>query len=215
MPRAGITQGFSSNSLQNKIIICPTALQTTDNRAAGLPRTGRNTEVELDPQTNLDRFDQVLIHGQDGDLKTVSVAGLFELPVLQQNGRGPLFVSNREKSVTQFSLPKRYGNVGLLAHNYLSGSLFFNLDRGDSVVLIYSNGCRENFTVTEILRYQALDPEDPYTDFMDLQTSRILNSNSVFSQVYQGERHLTLQTCIEAEGEPSWGRLFIIAESAG
>jgi hypothetical protein len=30
--------------------------------------------------------------------------------------------------------------------------------------------------------------------------------------VYRGDRHVTFQVCIEAEGIDAWGRLFVIAE---
>jgi hypothetical protein len=33
----------------------------------------------------------------------------------------------------------------------------------------------------------------------------------MFDRAYLGDHHLTLQTCIAAEGISSWGRLFIIA----
>jgi len=33
----------------------------------------------------------------------------------------------------------------------------------------------------------------------------------MFDRAYEGGRHVTFQTCIAAEGNSSWGRLFIIA----
>jgi hypothetical protein len=39
-----------------------------------------------------------------------------------------------------------------------------------------------------------------------------LNAEQMFKRVYFGDRHVTFQTCIESNGELSWGRLFIIAE---
>jgi hypothetical protein len=33
----------------------------------------------------------------------------------------------------------------------------------------------------------------------------------MFKRVYFSNRHVTFQTCIEAEGNLSWGRLFVIA----
>ncbi|MCL4268439.1 MAG: hypothetical protein KJZ72_02790, partial [Anaerolineales bacterium] len=50
------------------------------------------------------------------------------------------------------------------------------------------------------------------SDFRDLETESILTAEQLFNQVYRGEFHLTLQTCIENEGNSSWGRLFIIAK---
>jgi len=33
----------------------------------------------------------------------------------------------------------------------------------------------------------------------------------MFKRVYTGDRHVTFQTCIYAEGTSSWGRLFVVA----
>ncbi len=145
-------------------------------------------------------------------LRGVFVDDLFALRVLQQEGRGTVYVSDQANSVTQFGLAEKYGNTGLLAHNYLSGKLFFDLEIGQSVSLVYGNGCLEAFTVTEILKYQALLPDDPYGDLRDLSNGEIISSSRVFDYAYKGDRHLTFQTCIEAEGNPSWGRIFVIAE---
>jgi hypothetical protein len=38
-----------------------------------------------------------------------------------------------------------------------------------------------------------------------------LTTEQMFNKAYRGDRHVTFQTCIEANGEPSWGRLFVIA----
>jgi hypothetical protein len=38
-----------------------------------------------------------------------------------------------------------------------------------------------------------------------------LTVKQMFDRAYLGDHHLTLQTCIAAEGISSWGRLFIIA----
>jgi hypothetical protein len=65
--------------------------------------------------------------------------------------------------------------------------------------------------VEDIQQYQALQPFSPYSNFRDLETQSILTAEQLFNKVYRGEFHLTLQTCIENEGNLSWGRLFIIA----
>ena len=105
-----------------------------------------------------------------------------------------------------------YDNVGLLAHNTLSGRFFSGLAIGQEVRLIYGSGKVEYFIVTEILRYQALQPASPYSDFRDLHGGGLISAGELFKRVYTGERHVTFQTCIEAEGNLSWGRLFILAK---
>jgi len=60
--------------------------------------------------------------------------------------------------LTQFSLPSQFGNVGLLAHNTLSGKFFFQLEVGQEVRLVYGDGRVEYFVIQRILQYQALQP---------------------------------------------------------
>ena len=83
---------------------------------------------------------------------------------------------------------------------------------GEEIQLVYSDGMEETFVVREILRYKALEPKSPYSSFQNLDdTEEILTVAQMFDRAYQGGRHVTFQTCISAEGNSSWGRLFIIA----
>ena len=67
------------------------------------------------------------------DLVTgVIAAGLFEFPVVQQ-GKSAGYVSTAENTLTQFGMAAQFGNIGLLAHNYLAGKSFFNLKVGQRV----------------------------------------------------------------------------------
>ena len=52
---------------------------------------------------------------------------------------------------------------------------------------------------------------NPYSQFKDLETQTSLTAEELFNNVYRGDYHLTLQTCIENNGNSSWGRLFIVA----
>jgi hypothetical protein len=109
-------------------------------------------------------------------------------------------------------MAKEVGNVGLLAHNHLAGQTFINLSVGDEVRLVYGDGKVEYFIVTQTLEYQALQPYSPYSNFRELETNTILTADTLFRKVYRGDRHVTFQVCIEAEGIDAWGRLFVIAE---
>lgn len=62
-------------------------------------------------------------------LRGVYVPNVLALPVVQQPADQPYYVSNRDGEATQFSMAARYGNIGLLAHNTLSGRLFSGLVR--------------------------------------------------------------------------------------
>ena len=153
---------------------------------------------------------------QNGDAKTlrgVYVADVFALPVVQQPANTPGYVSGIDGELTQFGMAAQYGNVGLLAHNNLSGKLFSQLAVGQEARLVYGDGSIEVFVISEVLHYQALQPSSPYSSFrnMDKTSEATLTAEQMFKRAYFGGRHITFQTCINAYGNPSWGRLFIIA----
>jgi hypothetical protein len=148
-------------------------------------------------------------------LRGVYVPNVMELPVIQQPPDDPYYVSNRNGEATQFSMASHYGNIGLLAHNTLSGEQFSQLEIGQEIRLVYGNGRVEYFVVQQILRFQALEPDSVSSVFRNLDRDETLSAGELFSRAYAGERHLVFQTCIEANGNVSWGRLFVIALPKG
>jgi hypothetical protein len=151
---------------------------------------------------------------QNGDAKTlrgVYVADVLAQPIVQQPVGNPGFVSTTDGVVTQFDMASRYGNVGLLAHNHLSGRFFSQLTIGQEVRIVYGDGRTEIFVISEILQFQALQPTSPYSSFRNLSKDETLTAEQMFKRVYFGDRHVTFQTCINANGNNSWGRLFVIA----
>lgn len=145
-------------------------------------------------------------------LSSVYISEEIALPVVQQPEGDPNYVSTRDGEITQFSAVSQYGNIGLLAHNYLSGKSFSQLSIGQEVRLVYGDGQTEYFIIAEILQYQALEPSSPYSSFRNLNNKdEILSAVEMFNRVYGGRRHVTFQTCIRAHGNSSWGRLFIVA----
>ena len=156
-------------------------------------------------------FSRPVESGEAGVVRSVYIEELA-LPIVQQPAGNTNYVSTKDGEVTQFSAVSQYGNIGLLAHNYLSGKSFSRLAIGQEVSLTYSDGQIEYFTVTEILRYQALQPGSPYSSFKNLiNEDEILSTGDMFNRVYLGDHHITFQTCINANGNSSWGRLFIVA----
>ena len=133
------------------------------------------------------------------------------LSIVQQPVGFPGYVSTEDSVATQFGIAAEVGNVGLLAHNTHAGSLFSNIKQGDRIILVYGDGHIESFMVNSIQRYQALDPFSPRSEFKNLETQTSVTAQDLFNNVYRGEYHLTLQTCIENNGNSSWGRLFIMA----
>lgn len=144
-------------------------------------------------------------------LRGVYVPDVLALPITQQPVGSAGYVSSKEGEVTQFGMATQFGNIGLLAHNHLSGRLFPQLALGQEVRLVYGNGDVEYFVIAQILQYQALQPTSQYSDFRDLRNDEMLSVDQVFNKVYRGERHVTFQTCIANAESLSWGRLFVIA----
>jgi hypothetical protein len=144
-------------------------------------------------------------------LRGVYVPNVLALPIIQQPAGNAGYVSNTDGEITQFGMASQFGNVGLLAHNHLSGKSFSQLAVGQEVRLVYGNGKVEYFVITEVLSYQALQPTSPYSSFRNLTNDETLTAEQMFKRVYLGERHVTFQTCIAGDGSLSWGRLFVVA----
>jgi hypothetical protein len=133
--------------------------------------------------------------------------------IVQQPVGNSSFVSPFPNYVTEFRTASNYGAIGLLAHNYLAGLYFFQVLPGQEIELVDSNNRTERFVVTKIQRYQALSPNSPSSDFINLATGESLTASQLFKNIYINQTgHLVLQTCIYTDQNPSWGRLFIIAE---
>ena len=128
----------------------------------------------------------------------------------QPSGR-PEFVSSISGVATNFQLAARYGNIGLIAHNYLAGRHFSELNIGDPVYVMDGHGHKKPYQVREMLQYQALDPHNVRSNFRDLETEKIFTVSDVFRRIYMGQHHLILQTCIKKGNNDEWGRCFILA----
>ena len=123
------------------------------------------------------------------------------------------FVTSLPNYVTEYQTATYYDTIGLLAHNYLAGRYFFQILPGQEIKLIYSDNRTETFTVTQIKKYQALSPNSSSSDFIDLATGEYLTANQLFRKMYTNQSgHIVLQTCINADQNPIWGRLFIVAK---
>jgi len=166
----------------------------------------------ISPLPDFGSFVLSVTDGQANVLRGVYAADTLALPIVQQPTGYPGYVSTNNNEVTQFNMAAEVGNVGLLAHNYLAGSSFSMLVPGQEVNLIYGDGRVESFVVSQVMRYQALDPYSPYSEFRNLDTGITITAMELFGLVYRGDRHVTFQTCIEGNGNSSWGRLFVIAE---
>lgn len=156
-------------------------------------------------------FSKSVQNGNADALRGVYVNDVMALPVIQQPNGNAGYVSNTDGEITQFRMATQYGNIGLLAHNHLSGESFSELVVGQEIRLVYGDGKTQSFLITEVLSFQALQPTSPYSSFRNLEKDETLTAEQMFKRVYLGDRHVTFQTCIELNGNTSWGRLFIIA----
>lgn len=167
---------------------------------------------QTDALPSLQNFIESVKDGSINTLRGIYVQDVMAFPVVQQPSGNPGYVSANPAAVTQFKMAAEMGNIGLLAHNYLAGADFSKLKKNDTITLVYGNGHTQSFIVDDILEYQALSPLSPYSDFKDLAAQKTLTAEQLFNKVYRGDFHLTLQTCIQKDGDLSWGRLFIIAK---
>ena len=205
--------------------ITPRALIVEEETAASIPQAGAAAPEIIDPAFSFQEFPGLAEFAEDvtADLLEpglthipagVYVPGQFALPIRQQPQGRAEFVATENNIITQFSLPTRYGSTGLLAHNYLSGGLFFNLTEGQDIILVYADGRMAHFRVSRLDRFQALSPNSPFSQFIDTDDveGKVLTSADLFSRVYTTSGSLVFQTCIQEGDEPSWGRLFVTAE---
>jgi hypothetical protein len=150
-----------------------------------------------------------------------AVAGLFvsaefAMPVRQQPAGKPGYVALTDDVLTQFGLANQHGTIGLLAHNDLAGARFFDLSIGQNIYIALGDGTVQEFQVTEIHRFQAKQPNSPFSKFLDLDQAKAeLSVEALFYQIYQGKDQVVFQTCIAKDGIPTWGRLFVIANATG
>ena len=156
-------------------------------------------------------FAKSVQNNEAGVLRGVYVPDVLAFPVVQQPAGNAGYVSSADGEITQFDMAAKFGNVGLLAHNNLSGRFFSQLAAGQEVRLVYGDGKVEYFVISGMLKFQALEPTNPYSRFRDLGSAETLTAQQLFNKVYRGDRHVTFQTCMEANGELSWGRLFVVA----
>ena len=89
-----------------------------------------------------------------------------------------------------------------VAHNHLDGKYFSEIEIGD--MLRYYSDEWNDYKVTDIRKMQAITPA------LFLEGDTYYTVPQIYQKIYS--RDLVLQTCIYKDGDPAWGRLFVIAE---
>ncbi len=194
-------------------IIITITLATTSVAAAAVSPARADSAGEPEAYLpGLVAFSSQIANGKADQLRGVYVVNLFADQVMQQPSGEPGFVSPAPDVLTQFSGAAQFGSTGLLAHNYLAGTEFAQIQLGQTVYLVYGDGHTRAYLVTQRLTYRALQPDSAYSSFVDLSSGEKLSAFVLFDSIYDRPGSVILQTCIEANGSPTWGRLFVIAE---
>lgn len=168
-----------------------------------------------DTMLSLNEFVDAVVDGRSNDVVGLYVPGVLALPVGQQPQGNSGFVTREPDMATQFDLAGDFGTIGILAHNDLAGAQFSGVMPGQYAIAIFGDGRKEYFLIDSIQSYQALSPTSTYSDFVNLDGSNeFLSAGQLFSRIYAPGNRMVLQTCIEGEGNPSWGRMFIIGTPA-
>jgi len=192
------------------VLLAASVIPSLTVQAAGaLPAPAPRAASEIMP--SFTDFVSSLTNGKADEVRGVYVPDLFAYKIVQQPAGKDGYVSTTKNVVTQFRMAAQYNVVGLLAHNYLAGGSFASLQIGQEVRLVYGDGKVVYYKVTVIASYQAITPSSATSDFTDLATGKTYTASQIFTQYYTGDAHLTFQTCIAKDKEPSWGRLFIVA----
>ena len=187
-------------------------------RASGplrLSAPSSTTPGDVRPAPSLDAFAQRVSHGAASEVLGLYLDGREALYVVHQPANDPGYVSSVPGTATLFSLAAEAGTLGFLAHREAGGAAFAGLTPGDFLQVVYGGGEIESFVVVEIERYQALEPSNPYGDLVNLETGEELSAAEAFQRLYGGSWGLVLQTCLPRDGDPNWGRLFVLAEPIG
>ena len=158
------------------------------------------------------QFIDTMADGNPNEVRGVYIENVLSLPIVQQPDDDPVFVSTQLGTVTQFRSAANYGVTGLLAHNYLSGELFFNLAIGNEVRIVFGDGSYHRYLVSGTYSFQKMNPSSLQSDFTELATGDHLTSGQVFARFYSNGDKVTFQTCIERDGVSNWGLLFVVAD---
>jgi len=163
------------------------------------------------PLNLLEEFISQVADGNPSHLVGIWLPGNIGLQVIPQTAAGKGGVTEIPNTVNTFTLAEEYGATGLLAHVYQAGQYFSKLAPGSSVLLIYGDGKKLRYLVSQNLEYRSENPTDPNTNFIASDGS-VISQADLFTHIYAHPERLVLQTCIIQGESTLWGRKFIIAE---
>jgi hypothetical protein len=156
-------------------------------------------------------FIRLVKNGQAGVLRGIYVENILALHVVQQPDKEWTYVSGEAGNATEFQNASKNGIIGLLAHNFLSGGLFYNLKPGEQMGVVYGDGAVRYYRISGAYQFKKVDPDDLSSKLIDQSTGSVISSGQVFERFYDGMDHVTLQTCLEKDGLSTWGLYFVVA----
>ena len=136
----------------------------------------------------------------------VEVQDILDHAVVQSGWEVPV-----SEVIGQFELAAQMQNIGLIAHNHLVGGDFLRLRPDMLVRVTMADESIQLFEIYSLTSYQASNPYDFTQSFVDLATGDFLHPVDLFHRMYR-PNELTLQTCIEIDGLPTWGVFFVQAK---
>jgi hypothetical protein len=224
IPTADMLELVSARGLPERMMIQGTVAALTSTTEDMTPRLTPTRTTLAQPISDtlaaagnlpaLEEFSRQVRDGRRNQVRGFYVYGVMALRVVPQPQGDPGYISVEDGTATLFQSAAEFGVTGLLAHNYLSGKEFFRLKMGQELSVVYSDGHIQHYHVSRIEDFQRLSINDLHSNFMELKSGLEKTTDQVFADFYQGEPHLTLQTCIERNGEWSWGIRLIKGEPA-
>lgn len=197
------------------LIIIILILSFSPGRFALIPNTGPTGEKNpyfTSPNASKLAFISQVMNGNSEQVTGIWLPNLTGLMVEEQPAGKSGFVSDQPDKVTHFQLAADFGSIGLLAHSYLAGAFFNDLELDQTIIIIYGDGSTDKYKITEIRQYQALDPDNALTNFAAIDNGgKKISQEDLFYEIYNHPGRLILQTCILFNNDNQWGRKFIIA----
>jgi hypothetical protein len=142
------------------------------------------------------------------------------MKIVQQPYKNYNWISDFTNVFTQLAQPRSiYGTKVFSIHTYGNDNVLYDLKVGDIIFYrtkITTNECSNEiylnfYQVKEIYHYQAVQPLNPRTPLIDLETNETFSSTRIFDKLFGNNKRILFQTCIFKDGNTSWGRLFIVA----
>jgi hypothetical protein len=192
------------------IISSPTRPPVRDETSVVRPVRKSPTPTTTPATLTLDNFSKQVRDGQP-IIRGIFIQNKLAFYVVQQPSSNTNYISGSSRTVTQSRTAILFGGIVFLAHNYSAGRVFPSVVVNDIIYTIYGDGKIDKYIVQKQYKYQALQPDNPYTNYVDLETGLLVTWDIVYINFYSLPDAIVLQTCISKDNIGSWGRLFITA----